>query len=444
MRNNKTILFMESRTQTTQWDLVANHLMKNGYIIHWIVCSPVVLPKTGNVHIVPFPKKNDLRIVKKDYLAEVAKSDRIIKYYKGNDLHYHYYNDKLIELLDSIKPSIVFGELANFHTHIISKLCKQKEIPFFQPSTARYPNRRFRFFYYDTLVGYEYKRNRDDILTDYNVVNETVDNILYFKKQPDYMNKLSFKEKYGRSYRALKFKLKLAYHRVLGDKYNIPNLFTALELKRHAKNILEKWLSQTQELSNLRDKNILLYPVQMQPEFNLDVWGRTYNDQAKLIKDISNNLPDNWVLLIKLNPKSFLEMTDELLDTLNLPNIVGLAINENMNDALKRANAVITVTGTVAIECSVKKIPLFSLTQTDFVKFPFVQYLDNVSNLNKIDELISKNISEDSNIIQYLYENSAKGIIGEEITNPYCNDNDNINLLNKAFDEFLEDFFDEK
>lgn len=442
--NNKTILFIESRTQTAQWDLVAKHLASKGHIIHWIVCSPVILPKIGNIHIIPFPKAQDLESTTKDYLLEVSHSDRIIKYYQGNNLHYTYYDKQLIQLLEQINPDIVFGELANFHTHIMSKLCEVRCIPFFQPSTARYPNKRFRFFYYDNLLGYEYKTLRGEVLTDRNVVAETVDNILHFKKQPDYMNKLSLVEKYGRSYRALKFKAKLAYHRVMGDKYNIPSLSVALSLKKNAQAVLEKWLPKTKTLSELDPtKKILLYPVQMQPEFNLDVWGRKFNDQSALIKELSQCLPDDWIILIKLNPKSFLEMTDELLATLDLPNVVGLSISENMNDALKKATAVITVTGTVAIECSVKGINVFSLARTDFVKFPYVQYISEVSQLSNIDNLLITEKNKQSSIIQYLYENSTLGIIGEEITNPKCNNAENIALLNQAFDEFLEDFFDE-
>ena len=114
------------------------------------------------------------------------------------------------------------------------------------------------------------------------------------------MNVLSFKEKYERRYRALKFKIKLAYHRFMGDKYNIPSLIVAIALKYNAKAVLNKWLSKTKKLSELNyNKNILLYPVQMQPEFNLDVWGRRFNNQSQLVKEISQNLPDDWTLLIK-------------------------------------------------------------------------------------------------------------------------------------------------
>ena len=67
---NKTILFLESRTQTTQWDLIAKHLVSRGHTIHWIVCSPVILPKTGTIHIIPFPKKQELETTTKDYLLE--------------------------------------------------------------------------------------------------------------------------------------------------------------------------------------------------------------------------------------------------------------------------------------------------------------------------------------------------------------------------------------
>lgn len=436
----KKILFIESRTQTTQWDLISKKLQNIGYDIFWIVCSPVILPSTGKVFIVPYPSEQDMEETTKDYLLEVANSDRIIKYYGGNSKHYTYYDKYLSQLLLEINPDIVFGELANFHTHIICKLCKKRDILFFQPSTARYPNNRFRFFYDDNLLGYNYSNNRDTLSRSDEIIHQTMENILCFKKQPDYMNKISAKEKRALKYRALKFKMKLFYTRLLGDRYNIPSPRAVMQVKKQSNMVLKKWLESVKTLEELpKGKKILLFPLQMQPEFNLDVWGRLYNNQVKVIEKLSRNLPENWVVVVKLNPKSFLEMSLQLLDCLKLSNVIAISPDIAMNKLLEVTNAVFTITGTVTIECSVKKIPVFSPIKTDFVRFPYVHYLDDIEQIATIESYINTLEERDSNIIEYLYLNSAVGLVGEEITNPSCNSIENIDLLFRAFKEFLED-----
>jgi hypothetical protein len=53
------------------------------------------------------------------------------------------------------------------------------------------------------------------------------------------------------------------------------------------------------------DKNVfsILYPLHLQPEANIDVWGRPRRNQLESIQNIANNLKGSQILYIKPQPK---------------------------------------------------------------------------------------------------------------------------------------------
>jgi len=58
----------------------------------------------------------------------------------------------------------------------------------------------------------------------------------------------------------------------------------------------------------------ILYPLQMQPEANIDVWGRKYNNQLQLIRQLVGAAPEDVYLVVKPNPKSKYELSSDLID----------------------------------------------------------------------------------------------------------------------------------
>lgn len=415
------ILFIESRTQTEQWDKVAKLLeSKNDISIHWIVCSKVVKPVSGSVSFISFPSDSDLEPIDDANLdlLEIRASDRIIKYYFGGDEHYNYYWSLLYKKVVEISPDIVFGELANFHTHMVQRICKILEIDFYQPSTVRYPTQRFGFYKGDRLELAELDREVSD--QEIKLANETAERIAVHSIQPDYMKAHSnfwVRAKHG--LRKYGFKLSLFYHWMAGDRYNVPSPLATIRNSIKAKGSLKAWISNEAVLETLaaETRKVLLYPLQMQPEFNLDVWGREFNCQIELISKIKDSLPDDWILAVKLNPKSFLELDDSLVA---MKDIIRLPYRSMMYEILPEVDAVITVTGTIAIECSVRNIPILVLGQSDFAALPNVVSISHPNELREIDSLLEekRRLGSEGDVILRLVKNSYRGVIGERITNP--------------------------
>ena len=57
----------------------------------------------------------------------------------------------------------------------------------------------------------------------------------------------------------------------------------------------------------------ILYPMHMQPEVGLDVWGRKYRNQLATLKSLMEFTDDDIYVIVKPNLKSKYELTDELL-----------------------------------------------------------------------------------------------------------------------------------
>ncbi len=115
--------------------------------------------------------------------------------------------------------------------------------------------------------------------------------------------------------------------------------------------------------------------MQMQPEANLDVWGRPYRNQLEMLHHLYDSLPSGAVIFVKPNPKSKYELTEELLAFIaSHERIVPLRHSVRMDEVLPKINMVVTVTGTIAIECILADIPVVTMVRTlnnDMKNCPF-------------------------------------------------------------------------
>lgn len=424
------ICFLDSRYKTVLFDYVAKSLIEEGVDVHWIVQNKTFLPKNGNVHLIKYPKKNqEIRFrdaVPNDILWRVAKSDRMVKYFSGGISHYGYYWVQINKILEDINPDIVIGEPGNFHTHLSVYACKIKGVPFLDPETARYPTSRFRFHCGDKLEFYESgdgKKQRAD----------EVRKIIERKSLPDYMKQNSGKGTVW--FKTIMAQFVVFYSRMMGDIYTVPSLKSFLLTKKESKYAIKRWESLVNmSFSKKNNKKILLYPMQMQPEFNLDVWGYDYNNQAELIDNILKNLPENWTLMVKPNPKSKLEMTDALLEVTNNERVIRLSHSVLMDDVISIVDGVITVTGTIGIERALAGKKVVALGYGSCYINGKCIVLKDLTNLPDVLDMRQEEVGgmDGEEYMNYLYSNSFSGTIAEPIVSKDPLRADNIAKISDA------------
>ncbi|WP_373032499.1 hypothetical protein [Sulfurovum sp.] len=441
------IVFIENMYRTYFWERIADRLKLAGHEIGWIVQNHVYRPQTNeNIHIVPYPtkknrKENSLHLKSFSYIRS---TDRIINFFDGTDDHYSYYYEKFSEAINDLKPDLVIGESTLFHEIMIIDICKTKNIPFLHPASTSYPSGRFSFYYNDTKVPFQ----GETLAFDEELYDNLVDSIGKRKIVPDYMKKpVVPTNKYNYpKHKSIQDKSMRLQAYFSGEKYNTPSPLRKIKKDKEVQILLKEWDLLATSLNTINDsKKILLYPFQLQPEANLDVWGNAHRDQVKLVQEMANVIPKDWVIVVKTNPKSKYEMSEELISLIGeQDNIIALDRNVPMSDIFNLSNIVVTVTGTIAIECVLANKPLGLLgvsmvnESTGCLNMLNAQEVVELITTLENGTFINANQEAKRNIIHRMMTTSYPGLISDPVSNPNCVNEDNLNLVCEGFLEVMK------
>ncbi|MEG1738007.1 MAG: hypothetical protein RR137_06385 [Odoribacter sp.] len=383
------ILFIENRYSTFFWSAMADLLIEDGHEVFFVVENHSFKPVGGNVYVIPYPTKTDLAASSGSQIfVQIEKSDRAINYFGlKNSSHYSYYFKKIEQYIVDIKPDIVFGESTAFHELLTIEICKQLNIMYLQPGSCRYPAGRFSFYKYDTLETYSGSNQKMDNDRALSMINKIVNRAIV----PDYMIKPS--DSVGIKIKRMLDLLKHTKAYFEGEHYCTPNPFLKIALERKRKRNIERWDKMTEHKQQILGCQSfkILYPLQMQPEANLDVWGRKYNDQLRLIKDIITTTDNEVMIVVKPNPKSKYELSSELIDYVNGCNrIIPIKHGVPMAEVFSEVDMVVTVTGTIAIESILSNKPVVTLIKTMNNVSKNCIFISSLSELQSVVDVIRK------------------------------------------------------
>jgi hypothetical protein len=96
-------------------------------------------------------------------------------------------------------------------------------------------------------------------------------------------------------------------------------------------------------------KRVVLFPMHLQPEASIDVYEPSYRNQINVIERISDSLGFNDILLIKVNPKSYLSSQD-FVNLSRLKNVRILQKNTPVKGLVSYTDVLIVISGTMALE----------------------------------------------------------------------------------------------
>lgn len=414
------VIFIEVRSKIELYELIAKNLktLLPNIEIYWLVFNWGFRPKLFSENIIRlYPgDKSDAEEIMDEIDRKVISCDRfnIHKLKKHNV--YKNVRKQIDQCLEKIGPSLVIGELGNFYTHYAALLAKKKGMPFVDIETARYPTGHFSLNQYDQWKPLRLKSVDDDAVNNYLIEFRTL------KPTPDYMKKKA-DTKIIDNIREKKHKISLFKNYLFGEKYCTQNPIKNLILKRRVAEKIKEWELNSKTLDqSLEGKKILLYPMQMQPELNIEVWGYPYNNQMEIIRKLVKSLPKDWILVIKPNPNAYFEMLSlDFEEVSSNEKIILLPFAVAMNHIEPKADLVATVTGTIQIERLINKRPVYILGETPFKKYSSIK--SSLENLT-INDFESAGYSvEDSvaeGVVRYLLEHSAPGLISEPINDISC------------------------
>lgn len=434
------ILVIENRYATLIWDAIAQQLEARGHEIHWIIQNPMFMPSVGDKHVLPFPsaieKKED------ESLSWLRDTDRGVRWFGGNGSHWHPYNKRIREILESVRPDVVFGEPTQFHEQLTLENARQIGIRFLSPSGTRYPVGRLHFFDYDTLnpVGGEGVDLNDSEL------ETMLDTIVERKVVPSYMEVVpqsGLKKKFAK----LKNKLLITTGWLIGEQYITPSPLKKIRLEwAHSKRCLDwETFAQVELSESLKDRPWVLYPLQMQPEANIELWGKPWSYQAEIVKRAAQSLEKlGAVLVVKPNPKSKYELSDDLCELVkNTPNIIALSHKTPMKAVFPQAPLLMTVTGTVTLECIFAGKPIAVLGNHAMTKYAGIEVLNQPEDIASVmEKVLTQRVKvatrdDAKSILNYLYTKSYPVTLWHQLDRPELMTERNVNALTDAFEDVL-------
>lgn len=340
------ILFIENREKTRFWSAIAARLEANGHVVAWAVQNPMFadgLP--GRVFVMPFPAPALAVAAWDPEEWPLLATDRGRQYFESGHAHYSHYEAQYRAIFDSFQPGLVLGEGTLFHELLAVAEARRRSIPYFHPSAERYPQDRFCFFHdvtQEAYAGEGYQYPDEEALSYAQRVAEGREALVYMRKRGRIglmLRKLEWAWTRGRVF----------FARLRGERYNTPGALLKWRLERRVKQRLAQWQSLERPVE--AGEQAILYPMQMAPEANIDVWGRPYNDQIDVMRRIVAAAPANVKLAIKCNPKPKYEMSDELLAfARSEPRVILLPAAMRMPDAMAQCIGAITICGTVGFE----------------------------------------------------------------------------------------------
>jgi len=428
------VLFLENRQKTRLYEEVAKRLSAKHHI-YWLVQNRDFAPKTKNTFIIPYPNRQQHKQIKPIQLDHIVASDRQQNFFgKKQKGYFYYYYEQIDKYLDQLKPDVVFGEATAFHELITIELCKKKNILYLNPSTCRYPSGRFSFYKYDTLDPFLGSKEEYTEAELSKIIKQINNNDF----QPDYM-KVKKKGVLDR----IKNKVWIFWAYVQGERYNTPPPFTKFVLEQKRKKNKRKWNAISSHLEI--QKQSVLYPLQMQPEANIDVWGRPYRNQLETIKTIYAALPANATLYIKPNPKLKYEVTGEMIDFIkHTPRVFAIPTTTGMNQIINYISVVVTVTGTIAMEQIFSEKPVITLIKTLNNTVSNCAFAKDQEELKKAlntffnTDNLTPTSGEKMKYISEVIKKSYSGLISDPYSDKNCIQRNNIDKLEAAFVEVIE------
>lgn len=429
------VVFVENRGKTAFWAQVAHALAARGDSVGWIVQNPSYAPGgVGETFSLGFPSAADMVDAP---VPKAVSTDRGRRYFLAGSRHYTFYARRVAEALDQLRPDAVIGEPTLMHELLTEAECRQRAIPYLHPTMTRYPGGRFNLLAGDTQIpamasGETWPRDRLDALA--SAISEG-------RSLPSYMAKPKAMAARMRQLRRAGRQALTTLGWLRGERFNTPSPGRKMALQRMLKKNLEAWAALAR-MPNVSGP-VVLYPLQMQPEANIDVWGRPYSDQVAFVKRLLAALPEKGAVAVKANPKSKYEASAEMLNLArDNQRVVLLPIACTMKEAQAVTTGTVTVSGTVGFEAVFGRGRCLSLRhpvlERHLPEFHADTPEDAVTSLLADPDAGRGSPARGADLLAQLVADSFEGTINEPTYDPNCLSPDNITKVSDVIAQVLD------
>lgn len=428
------ITFVENRGKTIFWASIARILVARGHTVTWIVQNPTYAPRGFGKACLPFPRRGDLR---ETAIPPFLSTDRGRLFFGAGGNHYGHYQGCIARAIDDLAPDVLVGEPTLFHEQLILAEARRREIPYLHPTMSRYPAGRFTIFDGDS----QNPMHRSGEVWDARRLGAAVEALVGGGSIPTYVQVPDRLEGLRRRWFRAQGMLQTLGGRLIGERFNTPSVGRKMTLNRRLRSNLRQWVRLQREPEG--DGPIILYPLQMQPEANIDVWGRPYSDQAEVIRRLLAALPPQGRVVVKANPKSKYEVSSELLGLAQTDRrVVLLPLEWRMAEAHAIATGAVTVSGTVGYEAVFGRGRCLSLRHPVISELFPQCHADTpehaVHRLLQEPDAGSGGVEDTQRLLRRLVSDSFPGTVTEPAYDSGCTRQENTSLVANAVERAIE------
>ena len=326
---------------------------------------------------------------------------------------------------------VVLGEASWAHEILCAAVCRIRQTPYYQPGTARIPSDRFLFFENHLQTEYqsfEGHKVNDVVLRQADEVREKV--IAGLKPNYWYWNNKIPAVDAG-FLRTIQTKVHEASVEARSDatvkslKYHLKHQRQYLKPMRYSSIKLRSVFQQP-----VRGEKYVLYTLHKQPEASIDVYGAEHSDQLHLIRQTARHLgADTW-LYVKEHSNSLGDRTRrELKQITRIPGVRLIDPHCDVHELIRGAEAVLTVSGTVAFEAALYGKPAGTFSRMYFSGLSSIRHIRDYA---EVESLIGAAKTEagwtdaDRYTLAHIIANSFEGVIGDPLATPVCMLEENI------------------
>lgn len=195
----------------------------------------------------------------------------------------------------------------------------------------------------------------------------------------------------------------------------------------------------------LNELEYAYYPLHVEPEIALSLFGREYLNQIELVRNIAKSLPLTWKLVVKDHPAGVgrrnIGYYKKLLE---IPNVVLMSHYVDSKGIIKNAKLVFTVSGFSGFEAILEKKPVITFGKTFYDVLPdcIISHVQSMQDLpHTVSELLKNYRYSEKNfacLIAAVMKNSVPLNLYENVLNK----KERITFENKAFDDQKKEFVD--
>ena len=162
----------------------------------------------------------------------------------------------------------------------------------------------------------------------------------------------------------------------------------------------------------ISDEKFVFFPLQVQPERNVDIDAPFYANQIEVVTSIAKAMPVDYNLFVKEHPSMRFRHWREINDykeILALPNVKLINPSTKPDEFLENCELVITIAGSGGLEAMLYKKPAIVFVDTIYASLPSVHRLTNLEDLpNVIRESLKTEVKlSDVNILLNHLENNS-------------------------------------